>query len=90
MRTRPTRRSPIRNRRWLQSALKRSSGEAAKPDTTGQEQVAAQLVETLGHFGIEAKVVGRVTGPHITRYEIRLAPGTKVAKVAQRKDDHRL
>jgi S-DNA-T family DNA segregation ATPase FtsK/SpoIIIE len=68
-------------------ALVRSTGEAAKPDTAGQEQVAATLVETLGHFGIEAKVVGRVTGPHITRYELRLAPGIKVAKVAQLKDD---
>jgi DNA segregation ATPase FtsK/SpoIIIE, S-DNA-T family len=68
-------------------SLVRSTGEAAKPDTAGQEQVAATLVETLGHFGVEAKVVGRVTGPHITRYEMRLAPGTKVAKVAQLKDD---
>ncbi len=67
--------------------LTRSTGEAAKPDTAGQEQVARTLVETLGHFGIEAKVIGRVTGPHITRYELRLAPGTKVAKVAQLKDD---
>jgi len=67
--------------------LTRSTGEAAKPDTAGQEQVARVLVETLGHFGIEAKVIGRVTGPHITRYEIRLAPGIKVSKVAQLKDD---
>ncbi|MBV9471420.1 MAG: DNA translocase FtsK, partial [Solirubrobacterales bacterium] len=67
--------------------LTRSTGDAARPDTAGQEQVAATLLETLGHFGIEATVVGRVTGPHITRYELRLAPGTKVAKVAQLKDD---
>ncbi|HZE06207.1 MAG TPA: DNA translocase FtsK [Solirubrobacteraceae bacterium] len=67
--------------------LTRSTGEAARPDTAGQEQVARTLLETLGHFGIEAKVIGRVTGPHITRYEIRLAPGIKVAKVAQLKDD---
>lgn len=67
--------------------LVRSTGEAAKPDTAGQEQVAKSLLETLGHFGIEAKLVGRVTGPHITRYELRLAPGTKVGKVAQLKDD---
>jgi S-DNA-T family DNA segregation ATPase FtsK/SpoIIIE len=44
-------------------------------------------LETLGHFGIEANVIGRVTGPHITRYELRLAPGTKVSKVSQLKDD---
>jgi S-DNA-T family DNA segregation ATPase FtsK/SpoIIIE len=67
--------------------LTRSTAEAAKPDTAGQEQVARSLIETLGHFGIDAKVIGRVTGPHITRYELRLAPGTKVAKVAQLKDD---
>ncbi len=67
--------------------LIRSTGEAAKPDTAGQEQVARTLLETLGHFGIEAKVIGRVTGPHITRYELRLAPGIKVSKIAQLKDD---
>src|SRR5213078_2370151 len=67
--------------------LKRSTAAAAKPDTTGQERTAAALLEALGHFGVDAKVVGTVTGPHITRYELRLAPGTKVAKVAQLKDD---
>ncbi|MGO9898911.1 MAG: DNA translocase FtsK 4TM domain-containing protein [Solirubrobacteraceae bacterium] len=67
--------------------LVRSTGEAAKPDTAGQEQVARSLLEALGHFGIEAKVVGRVSGPHITRYELRLAPGIKVSKVASLKDD---
>ena len=67
--------------------LVRSSGDAAKPDTAGQEQVARTLLETLGHFGISGSVIGRVTGPHITRYELRLAPGTKVSKVSQLKDD---
>ncbi len=67
--------------------LKRSTGDASKPDTAGQEKVAAQLTEALGHFGIEAKIIGMVAGPHITRYELRLAPGIKVAKVAQLKDD---
>jgi DNA segregation ATPase FtsK/SpoIIIE, S-DNA-T family len=67
--------------------LTRSTGEESRPDTAGQEQVARTLLETLGHFGIDAKVIGRVTGPHITRYEIRLAPGIKVSKIAQLKDD---
>ena len=69
------------------SFLKRSRGDAARPDTSNQEAVAAQLIEALGHFGVHAKVMGTVTGPHITRYKLRLAPGTKVAKVAQLKDD---
>jgi S-DNA-T family DNA segregation ATPase FtsK/SpoIIIE len=67
--------------------LTRSTGESARPDTAGQEKVAAQLTEALGHFGVEARVIGMVAGPHITRYELRLAPGIKVAKVAQLKDD---
>ena len=41
----------------------------------------------LAHFGIEAKVVGTVAGPHVTRYELRLAPGVKMSKVASLKDD---
>ncbi len=67
--------------------LTRSSGEQTRPDTAGQERTATRLVEALGHFGVQAKVIGTVAGPHITRYELRLAPGTKVAKVAQLKDD---
>ena len=67
--------------------LSRSSAEQARPDTAGQERTAASLTEALGHFGVQAKVIGTVAGPHITRYELRLAPGTKVAKVTQLKDD---
>jgi S-DNA-T family DNA segregation ATPase FtsK/SpoIIIE len=67
--------------------LVRSTGEAAKPDTTGQAATAKALVEALGHFGIESKVIGQVTGPHITRYEVKLAPGTKMSKVSNLKDD---
>ena len=74
-------------RRPSTRTLVRSTGDAAKPDTAGQAQTAKLLVEALGHFGIEAKVVGQVAGPHITRYEIRLAPGIKVSKVANLKDD---
>jgi S-DNA-T family DNA segregation ATPase FtsK/SpoIIIE len=67
--------------------LTRSTSEQTRPDTAGQERIATSLVEALGHFGVQAKVIGTVAGPHITRYELRLAPGTKVGKVAQLKDD---
>jgi S-DNA-T family DNA segregation ATPase FtsK/SpoIIIE len=67
--------------------LKRSTADQSKPDTAGQERTAAALIEALSHFGVGASVVGMVAGPHITRYEIRLAPGIKVGKVAQLKDD---
>ena len=69
-----------------QSFLKRSNG-AQKVDTKGIERAGAQLVETLSHFNVEARVMGTVTGPHVTRYELRLAPGIKMSKVAQLKDD---
>ena len=36
---------------------------------------------------IEATVIGQISGPRVTRYELQLAPGTKVAKVAALKDD---
>jgi DNA segregation ATPase FtsK/SpoIIIE, S-DNA-T family len=67
--------------------LKRSTPEQARPDTAGQEKTAARLIEALGHLGVEAQVVGAVAGPHITRYELQLAPGVKMAKVANLKND---
>jgi len=67
--------------------LKRSTAEQTRPDTAGQEKTAIRLVEALGHFGVEAKVVNTIAGPHITRFELRLAPGIKMSKVAQLKDD---
>jgi DNA segregation ATPase FtsK/SpoIIIE, S-DNA-T family len=67
--------------------LKRSTAEQTRPDTAGQEKTAKSLIEALGHFGVEAKIVGTVAGPHITRFELRLAPGIKMSKVAQLKDD---
>jgi DNA segregation ATPase FtsK/SpoIIIE, S-DNA-T family len=66
--------------------LKRSNG-AQKLDTKSIERVGAQLTEALSHFNVEARVIGTVTGPHVTRYELRLAPGIKMSKVAQLKDD---
>jgi DNA segregation ATPase FtsK/SpoIIIE, S-DNA-T family len=68
------------------SFLKRSSG-AQKLDTKGIERVGAQLVEALSHFNVDGRLIGTVGGPHVTRYELRLAPGIKMSKVATLKDD---
>jgi DNA segregation ATPase FtsK/SpoIIIE, S-DNA-T family len=51
------------------------------------ERTATALVQTLAHFGVEATIVGQISGPRVTRYELQLAPGTKVSKVAALKDD---
>ncbi len=50
-------------------------------------RTAELLVRTLSEFGIDASVLGQISGPRVTRYELQLAPGTKVAKVASLKDD---
>ena len=68
------------------AALKRSSGKQ-NVSTAADERTGNQLVEAFGHFGVEAKVVGGVSGPHVTRYELRLAPGIKMSKVAGMRDD---
>ena len=69
------------------SVLRRS-----KKDRNGQpekaiERTAQALVQALSNFGIEATMAGQVVGPRVTRYELQLAPGTKVGKVAALKDD---
>jgi DNA segregation ATPase FtsK/SpoIIIE, S-DNA-T family len=68
------------------AVLKRSTGPA-KVDRGAEERTGRLLVEALGHFGVDSKVVGTISGPHITRYEVRLAPGTKMSKVSALKDD---
>ncbi|HEX2506779.1 MAG TPA: DNA translocase FtsK 4TM domain-containing protein [Miltoncostaeaceae bacterium] len=66
--------------------LRRSSGATTQP----VELVARTsriLEETLGHFGIEATVADTVSGPRVTRYELQLAPGTKVGRITALRDD---
>ncbi len=60
-----------------------------KSGATGEAsaRVAELLVQTLAHFGVEAIVIGQISGPRVTRFELQLAPGTKVSKVAGLKDD---
>jgi S-DNA-T family DNA segregation ATPase FtsK/SpoIIIE len=67
-------------------ALERGKGDKG-PDPRDQEIIGRKLVETLGHFGVEAKIVGVISGPHVSRYELRLAPGIKVKKVTELAND---
>jgi S-DNA-T family DNA segregation ATPase FtsK/SpoIIIE len=66
--------------------LDRGKGDPG-PDMRDREAVAKALLEALRHFGVDAKLLGVVSGPHVSRYELQLAPGTKVSKVAQLRDD---
>jgi DNA segregation ATPase FtsK/SpoIIIE, S-DNA-T family len=65
------------------------NASAVRDDHSGETsaRVAELLVQTLAHFGVDATVIGQISGPRVTRYELQLAPGTKVSKVAALKDD---
>ncbi len=68
-------------------SLLRRSRPTEKQPQQALERTAETLVQALGHHGVEATVIGMVSGPRVTRYEIQLAPGTKVGKVTALKDD---
>jgi len=68
------------------AVLKSSPALASTPNKADQK-TAETLVTALAHFGVEATIVGQIAGPRVTRYELQLAPGTKVSKVAALKDD---
>jgi DNA segregation ATPase FtsK/SpoIIIE, S-DNA-T family len=68
------------------SVLRRSRPHEGQPGKAA-ERTAEALLQALANFGIDATLVGQVVGPRVTRYELQLAPGTKVGKVAALKDD---
>jgi DNA segregation ATPase FtsK/SpoIIIE, S-DNA-T family len=69
------------------SVLRRSRTDRNGQPEKAIERTAQALVQALSNFGIEATMAGQVVGPRVTRYELQLAPGTKVGKVAALKDD---
>lgn len=68
-------------------SLLKASAAVAGTSSDGGARTADLLVRTLSEFGVEATVVGQIAGPRVTRYELQLAPGTKVSKVAGLRDD---
>ncbi|MEP6910332.1 MAG: DNA translocase FtsK [Actinomycetota bacterium] len=67
--------------------LLRQSPTGGKPTAESNGQVAQALKQALADFGVQASVVGEISGPRVTRYELQLAPGTKMSKVSALKDD---
>ena len=64
------------------------------PETISQSDEAEEIKdrikvieETLHNFGVEAKIVNVERGPVVTKYEIELAPGISIHKVAGMIDD---
>jgi S-DNA-T family DNA segregation ATPase FtsK/SpoIIIE len=78
---------PAADYRLPDRELLRKSAPGAGPNGEHTARVAEALVQTLANFGVDANVIGQISGPRVTRYELQLAPGTKVSKVAALKDD---
>jgi S-DNA-T family DNA segregation ATPase FtsK/SpoIIIE len=83
----PTALEPVGEYELPDRELLKKSKPGAGPNGEQSQRVADALVTCLAHFGVEATVVGQISGPRVTRYELQLAPGTKVGKVANLKDD---
>lgn len=66
--------------------LTRTGGPGKVPNALIQE-TSHKLEEALSHFGVTATVTAAVSGPRVTRYELQLAPGTKVGRITSLRDD---
>ena len=56
-------------------------GPPHKTRSEANDRVVEALGEVFEQFNVNAEVIGFSRGPTVTRYEIELAPGTKVEKV---------
>ena len=67
----------------LQKTPQVSSGQVQEELSSIQKRLA----DTILSFGIEAKIVGVVRGPSITRYEVELEQGVRLNKLTNLSDD---
>ena len=56
-------------------------GKAVEIDKRAVELAGRVLEEALAAHGVETRLIGMTVGPTVTRYELELGPGVKVAKV---------
>ncbi len=55
--------------------------QAQVVDSTTIDRQGQILQDSLAAHGVETKLVGRTVGPTVTRYELEIGPGVKVARV---------
>ena len=67
------------------SLLKRSKAQAI--DESEIDAAGAALVSALSAHGVETRLTGRTVGPTVTRYELELGAGVKVARVTSLSKD---
>jgi S-DNA-T family DNA segregation ATPase FtsK/SpoIIIE len=58
-----------------------------RQDRSMIDAAGAELVEALGAHGVDTSLVGYTVGPTVTRYELELGPGVKVARVTSLNKD---
>lgn len=68
------------------SLLTENTNKPKRSQTEMQRNIET-LEGTLEQFGIEANVVEVATGPTVTRYEIQLGPGIRVARISALADN---
>jgi S-DNA-T family DNA segregation ATPase FtsK/SpoIIIE len=56
-------------------------GAAGEVDAKEVERAGRTLERALAAHGVETRLVGKTVGPTVTRFELELGPGVKVAKV---------
>lgn len=61
------------------SLLERSGSQAV--DRQMVEDTGRRLEHALAEHGVETRLIGMTVGPTVTRYELELGPGVKVARV---------
>ncbi|MFN8038909.1 MAG: DNA translocase FtsK 4TM domain-containing protein [Acidimicrobiales bacterium] len=61
--------------------------EAAEVDRGVVEAQGRTLESALAEHGVETRLVGMVVGPTVTRFELELGPGVKVARVTSLNKD---
>jgi S-DNA-T family DNA segregation ATPase FtsK/SpoIIIE len=64
-----------------------TKGVAAELDRRALETRGRVLEEALAGHGVETKLVGMTVGPTVTRYELELGAGVKVARVTSLQKD---
>lgn len=57
------------------------AGPAPKERSESNDRIVAALTTCFQEFKVDAQVTGFSRGPTVTRYEVNVAPGTKVEKV---------
>ncbi|MBQ8898524.1 MAG: DNA translocase FtsK [Clostridia bacterium] len=60
------------------------SRELTEAETRANQE---KLIATLASFGVEARIVGVTRGPAVTRYEIQLGSGIKIARISGLSED---